>query len=168
MVFSPRQIEHRFGSKGDFLRYFKEQRKSITHVLTLSISLALRPAQRHAEQRLFEVDLCREEASSLAKRGQVDPSATLWWIICDQHVSQVQRRLESDDVLAWSFAQGAASRSRVLLQCTQYPIPWFHEKTHWKCQQEPVRSRQAIGRLRRRQGHQRMVEKAHVNPIFQL
>ena len=55
--FLPQEMQHRFGAKSDFVRYFKEQCKWFSHDHLIVCSVAVRPAGGHAEQGLPATDL---------------------------------------------------------------------------------------------------------------
>ena len=70
-AFKPQELAHRFAGKSDFIRYFKESRKSSYFCTLTSNSVAIRAARDDGQQGLPQAGPRRQEEADAAEGGQM-------------------------------------------------------------------------------------------------
>ena len=74
-AFKPEELSHRFKSKTDFVRYFKESRKSFNFCTLIRCSLAVRPSGYHGQQGFPEDGPRRQEEAHAFEGRQLRSGA---------------------------------------------------------------------------------------------
>ena len=124
----------KFDCKADFVKYFKEHRKSFFKLTFSLYSPALHARRYHVQQRLSQVSPCWREIFVGDERCEVHQCANVWWIEREEFVARLATSTSLHVVLPRQATQRQASSTRLLLQHYEHNKWWVRVSVDQTCQ----------------------------------
>ena len=155
----------KFDCKADFMKYFKEHRKSF-FILTFSLYSSALPARwLHVQQRFSQVSSCWREIFDGDEKCQVHQRTNVWWIEREEFVARLERLDQLHVVLPRQATQKQASSTRLLLQHHEHNKWWVRVYVDQACQWVETLSGYGTQYSTRHHNVRRLVRKVEWNAI---